>query len=327
MGDETDASPSAPATLAADRDGGGGQQRSEEDELLRRISEQRKLINGLPGKTRADVCGRAPHQKKLGQLEFQYHMLMERKRVSAVLAEHQEKHGALYSEPCLVCLDDIYVYASAGLVKRLFCCGGFVCATCAQNPRPARCPLCRKSESYGGKKKATELMSLAERGVMWAQTQVGRCMIEGIQGIKKQKNAGLKWIKKAAAQNEPSALHYLAELYRDGFASVLDESQEKSKELLMRSANLGHVAANSQLARFYLHLAEFYSAGSAGLERDPDEAIFRATVAHALDASNESAAMILGFHLKPDQASELSPYLACYYLNIAANEDEDGIAS
>ena len=42
------------------------------------------------------------HQRKLGQLEFTYTMLGERKRLSAVLAEYQERYGAIYSEPCLM---------------------------------------------------------------------------------------------------------------------------------------------------------------------------------------------------------------------------------
>ena len=115
-------------------------------------------------------------------------------------------------------------------------------------------------------------------------------------GFKKQEKAGLKWVKKAAAQNYPSALCYLALLYGNGLASVLDKSQEKSNELLIRSANLGYACANALLAKFY-------SAGSDGFEEDQDEAVFQATVAHALNASNKSAAMTLGFDLKAEQAT------------------------
>ena len=163
------------------------------------------------------------------------------------------------------------------------------------------------------------LTVLAERGVPWAQTNVGEGMIRGNKGFKKQEKAGLKWIKKAAAQNYPSALYYLSGLYRDGLTSVQDKSQEKANELLMKSANLGYALANSELARWYL-------AGKNGFEKNQEETIFRATVAHALDASYKLAAMILGSCLKPEQARESPPYLECYYMNIAANDDKDGMA-
>ena len=320
MSDETDDNHSAPpASLAPDRDGGDGQQQqSEEETLLRRISEQRKLIDGLPGKTHADARGRAPKQKRLGQLEFQYHMLTERKRLSAVLVEHQEKHGALYSEPCLICLEDIFLRASERLVQRFLCCGGFICKSCVHDLTSDRCPLCRESiaettEAESGAK----LVALAERGVAWAQKDVGECMIDGIKGFKKQKKAGLEWLYKAAAQNHPSALY---ELYRYGSGSSKKKSREKANGLMLQSANLGHSFANSGLAAFYFD-------GTVGFGEDRDEAYFRASVAFALDGTNQEAAHELWrFHNK-QSVPESSPYLACYYLNIVANSvDDDGSA-
>lgn len=71
----------------------------------------------------------------------------------------------------------------------------------------------------------------------------------------------LNWMKKAAAQNHPPALRYLSELYRHGFASVLDKSQEEANKLLLKSANLGYASANSQLARLYF-------IGHYGFEKD-----------------------------------------------------------
>ena len=88
----------------------------------------------------------------------------------------------------------------------------------------------------------------------------------------------------------------------------------------MKSANLGYAFANSSLANCCF-------TGINGFEEDQDEATFRATAAHALDAANDLAALTLGFCLKPEQATEPSPYLACYYLNIAAKEDKGGMAS
>ena len=294
-------------------------QLTDEERMLLEIDQQKELIDALPDDTSVDALNRAPHERKLGQLEFQYQIFVERKRVARELAKFEEMYGAPYSEPCLLCLDNIHVHASESLMDLLFCCGGFVCAACGQEVASGtnKCPLCRHPLTASDiSKDKTQLMKLAERGVSWAQTSVGKRMMYGLKGFKKQEMAGLKWIKKAAAQNQPSALYSLSELYRDGLTSVQDKSQDKFKELLMKSANLGYASANSQLARWCL-------TGGHGFEKDPAEAIFRATVAHALDASNKPAAMFLGFYLKSEEATELSPNLACYYLNIAANSEHD----
>ena len=296
--------------------------------MLKDIAEQLELIDAIPYNTSDDVLNRAPHEKRLGRLEFQYQMQVERKRVANELAKFEENCGALYSEPCLICLEDIHVHAAEDQIKTFLCCGGFICMACGRDLASGlinKCPLCRNPTVGDISKVKTQLMALAERGVSWAQTFVGKRMIRGIKGFKKQEKAGLKWIKKAVAQNDPSALCYLSDLYRygkdiNGLTPVLDKSQEKANELLMKSANLGYASANYLLARFSFD-------GEHGLERNQYEAIFRASVAHALDASNEWAAMALGFYLKPEQATESSPYLACYYLNIAAHKDTDGMAS
>ena len=305
-------------------------QLTDDERMLLESDQQTALIDSLPDDTSEDVRNRAPHEKKLGQLEFQFQISVERKRVARELAKFEEMYGAMYSEPCLMCLENVHVHAAENQIKFFVCCGGFICMACGLEFEEGgidRCPLCRQplptdkdSETAAGiSKDKTQLMVLAERRVAWAQTSVGKRMIQGRMGFRKQKKAGLKWIEKAVAQNDPSALCYLSELYRDGLASVLEKSQEKANELLMKSANLGYAFANSLLAKFYF-------TGIHGLNEDRDEAIFRATVAYALDASNESAAMALGFYQNSEQVREPSPYLACYYLNIAANKETKGMA-
>jgi len=185
-----------------------------------------------------------------------------------------------------------------------------------------KCPLCRtqfveKTAEEG----AAQKMSLAERGVLWAQKNVGKGMIQGIEGFEKQEDTGLEWLKQAAAQNHPSSLMCLSNLYREGSTSVLRKSQEKADELLLKAANLGFASANSKLAVYYL-------IGFNDFEKDPVEAYFRASVAFALDDKNQRAVNLLGgFHFDEHHVlPEPSPYLACYYLNIATNEDTDGSA-
>ncbi|EJK62635.1 hypothetical protein THAOC_16742 [Thalassiosira oceanica] len=94
----------------------------------------------------------------------------------------------------------------------------------------------------------------------------------------------------------------------------LETSEEKANELLLESANLGHVLANMELA------------GMHGFEKNPDEAYFRASVAFALDGTNEQAAFVLGGFHYDKYVHESSLYLACYYTNIVASEDKSGYA-
>ena len=141
----------------------------------------------------------------------------------------------------------------------------------------------------------------------------GKAMYDGTDGFKKQVKTGLEWISKAAAQNYPPALCYLSELYREGRPPEIRKSQEKANELLLKSANLGLSQANAKLARNY-------SNGEDGFEKDQDEGLFRASVAFALNGSDTNALFVGMYHHRKD-IPDPSPYLACYYLNIAANSE------
>ena len=321
MSDEPRTSSPGPKVAGQDADD-EDHQLTDEEKMLLEIVRLRAMIGALPDDTIDDALNRALHEKKLGQLDFNYQLFIERKRVARELAKFEEKYGVIYSEPCLMCLENIHVHASKNLIKIFICCGGFICTACGREliGEINKCPLCRESSVGRTVAEAdAQRIELAKRGVAWAQAELGTCMIEELKGFKKQKKAGLEWLNKAVAQDHPSAVYNLSKKYLFGVASVLDKSQEKANELLMRSANLGYAAANSLVAKFSV-------TGTQGFEQDPGEAIFRATVAYALDASDELAATTAGFYLKSEQARELSPYLACYYLNIAANEETNGTA-
>ncbi|EJK47753.1 hypothetical protein THAOC_33509, partial [Thalassiosira oceanica] len=283
-------------------------QQTDEEKMLDDIAKQKNLIDQMPGDTVDDMTRRAPHQKKLGQLEFKYNIFAEKKRLACVLSKFEEIHGALYSEPCLICLEDINVLASES-TQLLACCGGLVCATCVPNLTSDKCPLCRESLAATSEADdAAKLMTLAKRGVTWAQTEVGRSMIgvrDGRDGFKKQEKAGLEWIKKAATHIYPMALSYLSKLYSP--SDLLDESQEKANELLLESANLGHARSNSELAKYY-------SNGTDGFEQDPIEAHFRASAAFALDGKEalDQAALLpaLGQPVRDALVRPVHPVLA-----------------
>ena len=128
-------------------------------------------------------------------------------------------------------------------------------------------------------------------------------------------------MNKAAAQNYPPALFGLVELHRQGLVPPESRiSQEEINQLLLKSANLGFSPANAGLARNYYN-------GENGFEQDSAEAYFRASVAFALDEKDPRAANLMrDLHYAGSGMPERSPYLACYYLNIAAKEDKNGTA-
>jgi len=314
-----------PDPSACGGDGDEKEERTDEDRMLDGIAEQRGLIEALPGNTSEVALRRAPHEKKLGQLEFQYQILAEKKRLSSVLAKFEEEHGPLYSEPCLICLENIRVHASQGLMLVFICCGGFICRNCALGMEESegldKCPLCRESlDEKTPVENAAKLKALADRGVSWAQKDYGTHLVHGRHGFKKQGMTGLEWIKKSAAQNYPPALHELSNIYRKGMASVLRKSQEEANELLLKSANLGCCPANAQLAKLYFR-------GTDGFGVDPDEVYFRASLAFALDDASKDASGVLGSLHFNESIPEPSLYLACYYTNVAASEDTAGVAS
>ena len=294
------------------------QQLGEEERLLEAIAVQRELIDAFA----VDAADeRAPHQRKLGQLEFKYQLLVERKRLCSVLAKLERDHGALYSEPCLLCLDNIYVHASQSLVHIFTCCGGFICTSCSkdlQKSRQTRCPLCRNPLKRENDTKW--VMKLAKRGLAWAQTTLGSAISLGVDGFEKDEEGGLEWLNKAAAKNHPRALCVLSGFHRNRLVNELRKSQEETNQLLLKSANLGFARANFELAMHYF-------CGENGFQKDRDEAYFRASVAFALDEKDLQAASLMGtFHNEDSGRPGCSPYLECHYQNIAANKDDDGTA-
>ena len=126
---------SAPVPQAGHRQEGDEEHnQTDEERILEEIgTTQKDLVDAMTGDTYDDALTRAPHEKKLGRLEFQHRFLTEKKRLARELSKFEEIHGVPYSEPCLICLDDVHVHASMALVELLFCCGGFICKTCARN--------------------------------------------------------------------------------------------------------------------------------------------------------------------------------------------------
>ncbi|EJK60254.1 hypothetical protein THAOC_19425 [Thalassiosira oceanica] len=72
-------------------------QQTDEDKMLDEVAKQKERIDAIPGdNTFGNAKRRAPHQKKLGQLEFKLHIFTEKKRLARELSKFEEIHGAIY---------------------------------------------------------------------------------------------------------------------------------------------------------------------------------------------------------------------------------------
>ena len=185
-------------TPHADREAEDVEEQAQIDErrIREEVAKHKDLIDAISGDTSEDALRRALHEKKLGRLELKYEIIIEKKRLARELLKLEEMHGALYSEPCLICLEDIHVDADASMTRRFVCCGGFICVICLRTMQTIdKCPLCRKPITNSASKNVAQSMALAKRGVAWAQTNVGICMRDGIQGFQKQRRTGIEWLK------------------------------------------------------------------------------------------------------------------------------------
>ena len=203
-----------------------------------------------------DHISLARNEKILGQLELRYQLMAEKDRLASVLEKFEEKHGSLYSELCLLCLEDINVNSSANLVTTFACCGGFICNNCAddfivKDANKQQCPLCRAS--YMDIDEFANTLRLAKNGQPGAQTDAGAQMMFGYGEYEKRQRTGLELLEKAAAQNYPMAILRLAMLHRpDSPDSIVKKSSKKYSEMLTKAANLGSAAANAFLAKAYI---------------------------------------------------------------------------
>ena len=101
-----------PLTPAAGSEGGQvgedkERQKTDEERLLEEIAKQKVLIDAaselIDAASGDDTCEgvahSVPHEKKLGQLEFKYQLLVEKKRLAGELLKFQELYGDLSRNP------------------------------------------------------------------------------------------------------------------------------------------------------------------------------------------------------------------------------------
>ena len=192
-----------------------------EQQLREEIAAQKGLIANLaPLRSITRETGfKSPETKARVQLieelsdnEEKLQLLLESKRVAAAVRLQDELHPPLNSEDCPICLETIK-HVNRMTIKRLFCCGGWICKQCGferikdeeeglADKFSGKCTLCRESipDANDHKKIMTLTSNHANKGRAWAQANVGTWYLRGMHDFALDKEKGLQFIKQAADQ-------------------------------------------------------------------------------------------------------------------------------
>eukprot|EP00984_Skeletonema_dohrnii_P012348 scaffold4992_cov156-Skeletonema_dohrnii-CCMP3373.AAC.7 len=241
-----------------------------EQQLREKIASQKISLANLPtlrsviderGLASPETKARAQLIKELSDNEEQLELLIESKRVAAVVCLQDELHPPEYSEDCPICLETIKHVNDATII-RLFCCGGWICTQCsdARNAKEKeggsdemyrdKCPLCREKITNKGDYKGlgTRALEHANKGKAWAQMYIGSCYMGGTYGFALDKEKGLQLLEQAVDQRYPDAVFMMALAYK---GEMLERNESKYLHYLKAAANLGQQDAQLELALTY----------------------------------------------------------------------------
>eukprot|EP00985_Skeletonema_marinoi_P010947 scaffold5153_cov100-Skeletonema_marinoi.AAC.1 len=241
-----------------------------EQQLREKIASQKASIVNLPtltnifhetGLSSPETKARAQLIKELSDNEEQLELLLESKRIAAVIRLQDELHPPEYSEDCPICLETIK-HVNNTTTSRFFCCGGFTCKKCSEERKAkgkeegfdemyrAKCPLCRERMPKEGEFKKVNSLVLehANKGRAWAQMHVGIKYFHGVNGYDLDKERGLKLIEESADQRDPDGLLQLACVCK---GETLERDESKYVHYLKEAADLGHPRAQRLLALTY----------------------------------------------------------------------------
>ncbi len=242
-----------------------------EQQLREKIATQKSSIADLPslhsifnetGPASPETKARAQLIKELSDNEEQLEILIESKRVAAVVHLQDELHPPIYSEDCPICLETIK-HVNSYTAVRLHCCGGWICRQCVDEREANckrdgfdegyrnKCPFCREEiRKDDSQKIRAKVLEHANKGRAWAQTKIGNCysneMVGKKYGIPFDKEKGLHFLKQAADQRYSDALYEMAMSF---FPPERDEP--KHIHYMKEAADLGHPLAQNALGDAY----------------------------------------------------------------------------
>ncbi len=240
-----------------------------EQQLRAKIASQRAAIDELPsltsiveetGLTSPETKARAQQIKELSDNEEQLELLLESKRVEAVISLQDELHPPQNSEDCPICLETIK-YVNNATTCRFLCCGGWACKKCGDERNANcdnvgfdvysnKCPLCRRSFHTDYKEVGARVLEHSNKGAAWAQYLNGAwCLKPQAKryGLPFDEKKGWKLIEQAADQGDPDASLLMTVNY-----GVEEMTKELNKlDYLRTAADLGGLPpAQHNLALF-----------------------------------------------------------------------------
>lgn len=223
------------------------------------IEKSKTLITALTDKIAAFPCDIDPRVKAKEQ-----HLLasgqafvegeLEKDRISAVVAKHEEQHPPHQIE-CPICLEDVKVISQYS-IQYFLCCGKSICWTCAQSRggmEMKTCPMCRAPKiTVYNERVVKRLKKNAASGIASAQAMLGGHYLglSSPERVATNVKEGVRLMQLAAEQGEPSSLTQLAYFHQLGLYG-LEQSKEIVNEMMTKAACAGFCMAQSSLAFSY----------------------------------------------------------------------------
>ncbi len=239
-----------------------------EQQLRAKIASQKAALAEFPslqsivdetGLTSPETKARAQQIKELSDNEEELELLLESRRVEAVISLQDELHPPENPEDCPICLETIK-HLNCTTICRLYCCGGWICKQCfeernanyvkegSDNMLSNKCPLCRERLYTNYKEVGTLVLEHLNKGKAWAQFLIGSTCLDptcakefGLSGLSFDEKKCWKLIEQAADQGDPHALFFIS-----GYGDEVEINMQR----LERAADLGYPEAQHDLASF-----------------------------------------------------------------------------
>ena len=247
-----------------------------EQQLREKIAAQEMAMAQLPslgsiaqitGPYSPEAKERAQQIKELLESEKELELLLESRRVAAVIRLQDELHPPVNSEDCPICLETIK-HVNSFTISRFDCCGGWMCSKCrserdsnAKNGRgdamfQNKCPFCRQTffrEGEGHKTIGKKMLEHSNKGKAWASYKIAFWHLseEGRKfGFSFNKEKGLQLLKQAVDQRDSDALMEMVKVY-SGDYGIFEHDHSKCMYYAKEAADLGNPEAQQALAFAY----------------------------------------------------------------------------
>jgi len=244
----------------------------QEQQLREKIASQKAALAELPslksivdrtGITSLETKARAQQIKELSDNEEQLELLLESRRMEAIISLQDELHPPENPEDCPICLETIKHDVNVITRVRFYCCGSWICHKCGNESNAnferegfdkmfsGKCPLCRE-KFYTQQEAGPLLLKHSNKGKAWAQFLIGTTCMDttfakqyGLSGLSSEECR--KLIEQAADQGDPDALFFM---WKHG------DEEKKNMQYLRKAADLGLPEAQHDLACCFYNMSD-----------------------------------------------------------------------